>query len=82
MAGRQVILATNSSPAFVYNQINGGADSGSGASAALNLLKAKGVDSLAVWPLRSVRLPNPAQRQPAPGGAPVHNECLGVLLAR
>jgi C1A family cysteine protease len=41
------------SPAFVYNQINGGADNGSSPSAAFNLLQKKGVASLAAMPYRA-----------------------------
>ncbi|MFU2158916.1 C1 family peptidase, partial [Caldisericum sp. AR60] len=38
------------SPAFIYNQINGGSDNGSTISNALNLLVNKGCDTLAVFP--------------------------------
>lgn len=38
------------SPAFVYNQINGGQDAGSSISDALQLLTDKGCDTLAVFP--------------------------------
>jgi C1A family cysteine protease len=41
------------SPAFVYNQINGGADNGSSPSTALNLIQKKGVASLAAMPYRA-----------------------------
>jgi hypothetical protein len=56
------------SAAFVYNQINGGADNGSSPSAALNLMQKKGVASLAAMPYRAGdyrSLPSANQNQDA-----------------
>jgi C1A family cysteine protease len=56
------------SPAYVYNQINGGQDGGAYIDAALNLIKNQGVASLAVFPYHDnnyTTQPNSNQRQAA-----------------
>lgn len=56
------------SPAFVYNQINGGQDGGSYPSDAFNLMQTKGVASLATMPYRAgdyKTQPSANQRQDA-----------------
>lgn len=56
------------SPAYVYNQINGGKDGGSYIDDALNLIKSQGVDTLAVFPYNEfnyTKQPTSSQKQAA-----------------